>query len=44
MTTTAARDLSTLEEQLHKAKSNLKGLNYEIRRIIGRPTEDERDR
>lgn len=35
-------EITSLEQQLEKAKSNLKGLNSEIRRIVGRPIEDER--
>lgn len=35
-------EITSLEQQLEKAKSNLKGLNSEIRRIVGRPVEDER--
>ncbi|XP_063700631.1 pinin [Culicoides brevitarsis] len=37
-------EISSLEQQLEKAKSNLKGLNSEIRRIVGRPLDDEQQR
>lgn len=44
MTAIVEHEITNLEEKLVKAKTNLKGLNNEIRRIIGRPVEDERDR
>lgn len=41
-TFTKTLEISSLEQQLEKAKTNLKGLNSEIRRIVGRPIEEER--
>lgn len=35
-------EINDLEQQLEKAKTNLKGLNSEIRRIIGRPVDEDR--
>uniref|UniRef100_A0A336ML47 CSON003372 protein n=1 Tax=Culicoides sonorensis TaxID=179676 RepID=A0A336ML47_CULSO len=40
---TSTLEITNLEQQLEKAKSNLKGLNSEIRRIVGRPVEEERN-
>lgn len=44
MTAVVAHEITNLEVQLEQARTNLRGLNSEIRRIIGRPVEDERDR